>query len=78
MKESIVLYKVLNDFTAVVITADHPEGIERRFRRQERISGEKSQLHPCNLKCNFVNQDFYGIGIPLAAIAPDGNSAKKN
>lgn len=68
-----MLYKILNDFTAIIIDSEHPDGRERRFRRQERVAGERHQLWTDSVHCNFINQDWYGIGFPLASLTPDGN-----
>lgn len=67
-----MMFKVLKDFSCTVVDANAPEGKLRKFRRQERIAGEKKEIHSDNRHCNFMANDFLAIGMPLDAISPDG------
>lgn len=67
-----MLFKVINDFECVIINADNPQGIRKRFRRQERVAGEKKEIWADNVHCNFMSQDWLALGMPLSSIVPDG------
>lgn len=68
-----MLFKVLSDFTCLTIDVNNPQGRERRFKRHERIAGEKKDVWADGQKCNFMSDDFLALGVPMSAITVDGN-----
>ena len=66
-------WRVMSDFEGFCVDSKTPEGYNRRFRKHERLTGEKKDVGGGVVTVAGMNLAVFGI--PSTAIAPDGKAS---
>lgn len=65
-------WRVISDFEGFCIDSKTPEGYQKKFRKHERISGERKEVGGGVVTIAGANLAIFGV--PVTAISADGRN----